>query len=133
MLVLNHPNGPKTLHSTASTPNFEEAREIAFHIAKTNKISVTIVGTEEIMFSQQNPNKNTEPKIVELVIKDLKDRAEKGLETYGTYLQPFNGRDALWDAYAEALDMCKYLRQAIEERDRKGVSSQDIIYDYDTD
>ena len=32
-------------------------------------------------------------------------------------VQPFNGRDALVDAFQEALDLCVYLRQAIYERD----------------
>ena len=34
-----------------------------------------------------------------------------------TSLQAFNGRDALRDAYEEALDLCQYLRQALYERD----------------
>jgi hypothetical protein len=40
-----------------------------------------------------------------------------GVKKYGTVLHPFNGRDALRDAYEEAMDLCVYLRQAIEERD----------------
>jgi len=35
---------------------------------------------------------------------------------YHTYLLTHNGRDALIDAYQEALDLAMYLRQAIEER-----------------
>jgi len=42
------------------------------------------------------------------------------LQKYGTYLQTHNGRDALWDAYQEAMDLCMYLRQAILERDGNG-------------
>lgn len=55
--------------------------------------------------------------LINAVKDDLESRAEKGLETYGERLKPFNGRDALIDAYQEALDLCVYLRQAIEERD----------------
>ena len=54
--------------------------------------------------------------ILGLVIVDLVSRAEAGRVKYGTYLQSNNGRDALMDAYQEALDLCMYLRQAIEER-----------------
>lgn len=54
--------------------------------------------------------------IVDLVLSDLKDRAEAGLAKYGTYLRAHNGRDALVDAYQEAMDLVMYLRQAIEER-----------------
>ena len=54
--------------------------------------------------------------IVELVMVDLQDRMLIGIERYGMPLQAHNGRDALVDAYQEALDLCCYLRQAIEER-----------------
>jgi len=55
--------------------------------------------------------------IQEMVIEDMETRKAKGLETYGTLLYPHNGRDALQDAYEEALDQCMYLKQAIVERD----------------
>ena len=45
-------------------------------------------------------------------------RAEAGQKKYGTMLRVHNGRDPLWDAYQEALDLSMYLRQAILERDR---------------
>ena len=67
---------------------------------------------------QPAPKKNNGPCIQNLVIRDIEGRKAVGLERYGTLLQPFNGRDALRDAYEEALDLCQYLRQAIEERDR---------------
>lgn len=51
------------------------------------------------------------------VLDDFKRRAEMGKAQYGTYLETFNGRDALIDAYQEALDLCMYLKQAIMERD----------------
>jgi hypothetical protein len=51
------------------------------------------------------------------VIKDLTSRAEFGFNKYGTYLKTNNGRDALIDAYQEALDLTMYLKQAILERD----------------
>lgn len=54
--------------------------------------------------------------IQDLVISDILARKAVGLDRYGTLLQAFNGRDALLDAYQEALDLCQYLRQEIEER-----------------
>jgi len=51
-----------------------------------------------------------------LIIHDMSQRRQGGIEKYGTPLQPHNGRDALVDAYQEALDLVVYLRQAIEER-----------------
>lgn len=48
---------------------------------------------------------------------DLVERERLGAERYGTALYPRNGRDALLDAYEEALDLACYLKQALLERD----------------
>lgn len=68
---------------------------------------------------QAMPVKNDGPCIQDMVIADIEQRKAIGLQRYGTLLQPFNGRDSLRDAYEEALDLCQYLRQAIEERELK--------------
>jgi hypothetical protein len=68
---------------------------------------------------QQNPLKNNNPVIQELVMFDMQGRLSLGLERYGTGLQAHNGRDMLRDAYEEALDLCVYLRGAMYERDNK--------------
>lgn len=60
--------------------------------------------------------------IANLVQLDIEARAQKGEQTYGERLKPNNGRDALVDAYQEALDLAMYLRQAIEERKAKPCS-----------
>jgi len=70
------------------------------------------------MPEQPPPIANNHPHIADLVIQDMANRKQLGIERYGTALQPFNGRDALVDAYEEALDLCVYLRQAIEERNK---------------
>lgn len=61
------------------------------------------------------PVPNSNIFITDLVIKDLEKRREIGIQTYGTPLQAFNGRNGLLDAYEEALDLCVYLRQCLEE------------------
>lgn len=66
---------------------------------------------------QRLPLPNDGPAIGLLVIADIGTRMEHGVQTYGVPLQPNNGRDALRDAYDEAVDLALYLRQAIEERD----------------
>ncbi len=53
--------------------------------------------------------------IASLVKEDIEARAKIGLKKYGERLKPNNGRNSLWDAYNEALDLCMYLRQKIEE------------------
>jgi hypothetical protein len=56
--------------------------------------------------------------VADLVHSDIESRAEIGREKYGERLSIFNGRDALVDAYQEALDLVMYLRQRIEERNQ---------------
>ena len=59
--------------------------------------------------------KGTGADIARLVQQDIERRAEAGEKTYGERLTANNGRNALVDAYQEALDLCMYLRQQIEE------------------
>ncbi len=59
--------------------------------------------------------------VIDYVLADMTERAAAGVQKYGTPLQTHNGRDALWDAYQEALDLSMYLRQAILERDGNGL------------
>jgi len=75
-------------------------------------------GQEEYLGAAKQPapvaGKSTP--IWELVIADMRERDHVGRQRYGTPLQANSGRDALLDAYQEALDLVVYLRQAIEER-----------------
>jgi hypothetical protein len=73
-------------------------------------------GRSSYSVPEPSPSPNTSPSIHDLVIKDIEDRKAFGLQKYGTALQAGNGRRGLVDAYQEALDLCCYLRQAIEEQ-----------------
>lgn len=66
--------------------------------------------------SQALPTINDEQDIQSRVIEDIVARRKLGIKRYGTTLQPHNGRDALLDAYEEALDLTMYLKQALVER-----------------
>lgn len=68
---------------------------------------------------QPAPTESKHPAVWPMVIMDMMERDQVGRGRYGVPLQPYNGRDALVDAYQEALDLCAYLRQAIYERDGK--------------
>ena len=57
---------------------------------------------------------NDSPPVWDLVIADMRKRDQESRRKYGVPLQAGNGRDALVDAYQEALGLCVYLRQAIE-------------------
>lgn len=61
------------------------------------------------------PTANDNPSIHDLVMQDIQDRKEFGLNKYGTTLQAGNGRKGLVDAYQEILDLAVYIRQYIEE------------------
>ena len=56
--------------------------------------------------------------VADYVLADIEARVKVGFERYGTKLQTNNGRDALWDAYQEAIDLVMYLRQEILERNQ---------------
>jgi hypothetical protein len=73
----------------------------------------------ERVTEQVAPVPNGSRPIWELVMEDMAERDRVGRQRYGTPLQAFNGRDALVDAYQEALDFVVYLRQVIAERDAK--------------
>jgi hypothetical protein len=72
--------------------------------------------TMDLNNEQPMPTASDAPSVQGLVRADLETRERIGIQRYGTPLQPHNGRDALRDAYEEALDLACYLRQMIEER-----------------
>ena len=69
----------------------------------------------------QPPPQGEGQDIASLVRADIDERVAIGLDKYKTLLRAHNGRDALMDAYQEALDLMFYLRQAIAERDSPGI------------
>lgn len=64
---------------------------------------------------QPLPQPSQGPSIHDLVVEDIRGRQALGLRRYGQPLQAHNGRNALRDAYEEALDLACYLRQLLEE------------------
>ena len=66
---------------------------------------------------EKSPVQNDKDFMWDIVVHDIEQRDAMGTKKYGTRLQPFNGRDPLWDAYQEALDLVVYLRQAIFEKE----------------
>lgn len=70
---------------------------------------------------QPAPKQNNHKPTWHLVIQDMLERDGVGRRRYNTPLQPYNGRDSLQDAYEEALDLCVYLKNAIEERNGKNI------------
>lgn len=73
------------------------------------------VSVEDAATAKQPAPKGSGNPILGMVLADLTNRALEGKEKYGEPLLAHNGRNPLWDAYQEALDLAMYLRQAIEE------------------
>ena len=72
----------------------------------------------EAVIDQPKPSGTGTP-VVAMVMHDMIERMEKGIETYGQALRADNGRCPLIDAYQEALDLAIYLKQAIIENNGK--------------
>lgn len=70
---------------------------------------------------QKNTHPGVGPVISKVVAQDLLDRMQVGIDRYGEALTPANGRDALIDAYQEALDLAVYLRQELMERNTRKI------------
>jgi len=66
---------------------------------------------------EPRPKPNNGPSMHDLVIKDMEDRKQFGLDKYNTTLQAFNGRNAAMDAFQEALDLVVYFKQMLEEKE----------------
>lgn len=75
---------------------------------------------------QPHPKRGGGTVVVDVVLADIMERAKAGKQKYGTYLETNNGRDPLWDAYQEAIDLVMYLRQALLEREG-GASDEPAI------
>jgi hypothetical protein len=87
-------------------------------VARTFERAAAVLADAEVAATPQPPPRpNGHPSCWALVMDDFRARDEFGRRKYGTPLQPHNGRDALADAFQEALDLAVYLRQAIYERD----------------
>lgn len=121
-LSFSVPEIPKHLLTGAAWTDFLNHRSRALYgageqITLTETISDQAVPTKQRPGDQPLPVKNDLPCIQDLVIADIEARKQVGISRYGTTLQPHNQRDALQDAYDEAMDLCVYLKQCIYERD----------------
>jgi len=81
----------------------------------SDEASPSLSAAEAATAKQSAPKGSGNP-ILGMVLADLTNRALEGKEKYGEPLKAHNGRNPLWDAYQEALDLAMYLRQAIEEQ-----------------
>ena len=80
-------------------------------------VSIEDAQPKDAATAKQPAPKGSGNPILGMVLADLTNRALEGKEKYGEPLKAHNGRNALWDAYQEALDLAMYLRQAIEEQE----------------
>ena len=62
--------------------------------------------------------------LFDLVRKDLLEREQHGIRTYGKSISAGDGTDYLREAYEEVLDLALYLKGQIEERRTDGVPAR---------
>lgn len=72
---------------------------------------------DALVSAERPPKPASGPAVWGLVIADMKARDAFGTLKYGQRLVAHDGRDALKDAYQEALDLAVYLRKMLLERD----------------
>lgn len=92
-------------------------------LRKENDVLMNKLRAKMINEKQQPAVQNDGPAVWDLVMQDMHDRDKMGTRKHEKRLQPNNGRDALVDAYQEALDLVVYLRQEIYERDEARVNN----------
>lgn len=86
------------------------------------------VSTAHGVADQPMPTAVEGPCIQDLVLADILQRKQVGIQRYGQALHANNGRDGLQDLYEELLDATMYVRQLIEERElRACAGSREVI------
>lgn len=83
---------------------------------RENKCDCIVCIQERPAVRQQSAPTGDGTVIVDELITDLQARKEFGTQKYGTPLRAHNGRNALLDAYQEALDLVIYLKQCLVEQ-----------------
>jgi hypothetical protein len=102
----------------------EDQKKIMHHwanevIKNKEKMGTGLIGGHGPDVPEKPPVENDYPYMWKQVIKDMKKRDKMGVEKHKVHLQPFNGRNSLWDAYQELLDLIVYLRTYIYEQEHK--------------
>lgn len=112
---------PRASAAEAHAAKTEQLAPVVEHMIEPDPPVPTFkgIGHRFMPSTQPDPTPNQHPAVWPLVMVDMAGRDKLGRERYGTPLQPHNGRDALRDAYEEALDLAVYLRTAMYERDGK--------------
>ena len=123
-----------------TTQRIKEISESSFmgdtvrHIAKELlHLRQTGIANQIVAHNASNPNGNTYTQ--DMVMQDIANRKQVGIDTYGKALSPFNGRSSLIDAYEEALDLTMYLANQLREEEQlatmawdRAVAYQDAVY-----
>ncbi len=105
---------PTSSHEATQT---EDTDAIDAEFAVETLLGVVKPGKPMRPGDQQLPQANDLPSMHDKATEDMQSRKELGASRYGVALQPCNGRDAVRDAYEEALDGSAYLAQAVWEQE----------------
>lgn len=86
--------------------------------------------TPDYVNGQPKPKPNDGASMHTLVIKDIEQRKQYGLNKYDSLLQTFNGRNFLQDAYEEVQDLIVYLKGSLEEQRIVALLFRDVLKGY---
>lgn len=120
MMIKHYVLGKKTKDDMKQ----KEDDKVGFRLSKrfkdyTRDVSLNGYGHDspiDATMKQPKPRGSGKP-IYEMVINDIKERAETGREKYGEPLKANNGRKPLVDMYQEMLDGVQYLKQHLVEEE----------------
>jgi hypothetical protein len=114
MCVLNKDGTLRTHGFRTAYGDYREGCEASqYHLDEAEKMRAKRDGDQEL------PETNDSVPVQDQVCDYVQRRKQVGIQRYGTPLQAHNGRDALRDAFEEAVDLVQYLAQLIIERDGK--------------
>lgn len=91
--------------------NNNQKQPLPIQLPEESYIYTEVIEDVRDLFCYSNEN----DRIADMIVLDIHKRSHIGYETYGTFLQAFNGRSAVQDFLEELLDGILYLRQMVDE------------------
>ena len=110
-------HGGGIVHTTKERPTFWAESQVTARREARETPEASSVPTKQREGDQPLPTVHEgQESVQDLVVDDILERKQVGIERYGTPLQTFNDRDVDLDLYEELLDSTMYARQRLSER-----------------
>ncbi len=126
-------HGVGIVHRTKERPTFWSESQVKVRSEAPEAPVVPSVPTKQREGDQPLPTVHEgHESVQDLVIDDILERKQVGIQRYGTPLQTFNDRDVDLDLYEELLDATMYARQRLAERRLMLETLMDVISEIET-